>query len=107
MNATKSALKSQVSPVSPASRERLAARAKLITSRELQRYSDSTQGSQRANARARRVMPLGVPSSFQAYDPYPIVVRRAEGAYMEDVDGHRYVDFDMGDRKSTRLNSSH
>ncbi len=96
MNATKSALKSQVSPVSPASRERLAARAKLITSRELQRYSDSTQGSQRANARARRVMPLGVPSSFQAYDPYPIVVRRAEGAYMEDVDGHRYVDFDMG-----------
>ena len=96
MNATKSALKSQVSPLSPASRERLAERAKAITARELQRYSDSTQGSQRANARARRVMPLGVPSSFQAYDPYPIVVRRAEGAYMEDVDGHRYVDFDMG-----------
>jgi glutamate-1-semialdehyde 2,1-aminomutase len=42
------------------------------------------------------VLPLGVPSSFQAYDPYPIVVRRSEGAFMEDVDGHRYVDFDMG-----------
>jgi glutamate-1-semialdehyde 2,1-aminomutase len=41
-------------------------------------------------------LPLGVPSSFQAYDPYPIVVRRSEGAFMEDVDGHRYVDFDMG-----------
>ncbi|MBU6242325.1 MAG: aspartate aminotransferase family protein [Acidobacteria bacterium] len=41
-------------------------------------------------------MPLGVPSSFQAYDPYPIVVRRSEGAFMEDVDGNRYVDYDMG-----------
>jgi glutamate-1-semialdehyde 2,1-aminomutase len=68
----------------------------LITARELQRYSDRTTASQAANARARRVMPLGVPSSFQAYDPYPIVVRRSEGAHMEDVDGHRYIDFDMG-----------
>jgi glutamate-1-semialdehyde 2,1-aminomutase len=77
-------------------REALATRAKQITARELQRYSDRTTASQAANARARRVLPLGVPSSFQAYDPYPIVVRRSEGAFMEDVDGHRYVDFDMG-----------
>ena len=41
-------------------------------------------------------MPLGVPSSFQAYDPHPIVVRRAQAAWMEDVDGNRYVDFDLG-----------
>jgi glutamate-1-semialdehyde 2,1-aminomutase len=59
-------------------------------------YASRTAGSQRANARARKVLPLGVPSSFQAYDPYPIVVRRSEGAFMEDVDGNRYVDFDMG-----------
>jgi glutamate-1-semialdehyde 2,1-aminomutase len=39
---------------------------------------------------------MGVPSSFQAYDPHPIVVRRAQDAWMEDVDGNRYVDFDMG-----------
>jgi len=37
-----------------------------------------------------------VPSSFQAYDPHPIVVRRAQQAWMEDVDGNRYIDFDMG-----------
>jgi glutamate-1-semialdehyde 2,1-aminomutase len=41
-------------------------------------------------------MPLGVPSSFQSYDPHPIVVRRAQQAWMEDVDGNRYIDFDMG-----------
>ncbi len=74
----------------------LAERAKQITSRELRTYVDRTHGSQRATERARKVLPLGVPSSFQAYDPHPIVVRRAQDAWMEDVDGNRYIDFDMG-----------
>ncbi|MDQ3469747.1 MAG: aspartate aminotransferase family protein [Actinomycetota bacterium] len=46
--------------------------------------------------RARNSLPLGVPSSIQAYDPHPIVVRHAAGARMIDVDGNEYVDFDMG-----------
>src|SRR6478735_12366366 len=74
----------------------LAARARAITALELGTYIDRTAASQRATDRARRVLPMGVPSSFQAYDPHPIVVRRAQGAWMEDVDGNRYVDFDMG-----------
>ena len=71
-------------------------RAKAITQRELRTYITRTGGSQAATDRARKVMPLGVPSSFQAYDPHPIVVRRAQAAWMEDVDGNRYVDYDMG-----------
>jgi glutamate-1-semialdehyde 2,1-aminomutase len=74
----------------------LAERAREITKRELGVYMQRTQGSMRASERARKVLPLGVPSSFQAYDPHPIVVRRAQQAWMEDVDGNRYVDFDMG-----------
>jgi len=74
----------------------LVERARLITTRELGTYVQRTQGSQRATERARIVMPLGVPSSFQAYDPHPIVVRRAQQAWMEDVDGNRYIDYDMG-----------
>ncbi len=74
----------------------LVQRAKAITARELAAYSERTVGSQRATARARKVLPLGVPSSFQAYDPHPIVVRRAQGSWMEDVDGNRYIDYDMG-----------
>ncbi|MEQ1701838.1 MAG: aminotransferase class III-fold pyridoxal phosphate-dependent enzyme, partial [Ilumatobacteraceae bacterium] len=74
----------------------LAERAKVITQRELQTYIARTKGSQRATARAREVLPMGVPSSFQAYDPHPIVVARAQEGWMEDVDGNRYVDFDMG-----------
>lgn len=74
----------------------LVAKAKAITARELRSYADRTRGSQVATDRARKVMPLGVPSSFQAYDPHPIVVRSARGSWMEDVDGNRYVDYDMG-----------
>lgn len=74
----------------------LAERAKTITQRELRSYMQRTAGSSAANDRARKVLPLGVPSSFQAYDPHPIVVRRAQAAWMEDVDGNRYIDYDMG-----------
>ena len=74
----------------------LAERARQITQRELATYMRRTKGSQLATERARKVLPMGVPSSFQAYDPHPIVVRRAQDAWMEDVDGNRYVDFDMG-----------
>jgi glutamate-1-semialdehyde 2,1-aminomutase len=74
----------------------LAARAKAITERELAAYSARTVASQAATDRARKVLPLGVPSSFQAYDPHPIVVRQAAGSRMTDVDGNEYIDYDMG-----------
>ena len=65
--------------VDPGTARRLVERAKAITERELARYRERTAGSQAATARARKVLPLGVPSSFQAYDPHPIVVRHASG----------------------------
>lgn len=74
----------------------LSERARHITQRELATYVQRTAGSMRATERARKVLPLGVPSSFQAYDPHPIVVERAQASWMDDVDGNRYVDFDMG-----------
>src|SRR4029079_7658810 len=74
----------------------LTSRARDITKRELITYSERTKGSQRATDRARLVLPMGVPSSFQAYAPHPIVVRRAQASWMEDVDGNRYTDYDMG-----------
>ncbi len=62
----------------------------------MERYSKRTQHSQIATERARKVMPAGVPSSFQAYDPWPVVVKHAAGAHMIDVDDNEYVDYDMG-----------
>jgi glutamate-1-semialdehyde 2,1-aminomutase len=67
-----------------------------IAKNELVRYMLRTPASERAMARAERVLPLGVASSFQFYEPHPLVMRSAAGAHMEDLDGHRYIDFTMG-----------
>jgi glutamate-1-semialdehyde 2,1-aminomutase len=75
---------------------RLNVRAKEITAAELERYAARTPGSQRANSHARQVIPLGVPSSFQAYDPWPVVAARSSASTLWDVDGNDYVDFNMG-----------
>ena len=47
------------------------------------------------HARARQSMPLGVASSFQTYDPYPLFMTDARGSRIWDADGNEYVDFDM------------
>jgi glutamate-1-semialdehyde 2,1-aminomutase len=76
--------------------DEITATARRVTEREMRRYGERTRASQVATDRARKVLPAGVPSSFQAYDPHPIVVRHASGSRMIDVDGNEYVDYDMG-----------
>jgi glutamate-1-semialdehyde 2,1-aminomutase len=80
----------------PASEKVLAVRAQEIVASEIERYAARTPGSQAANARALRSIPLGVPSSFQAYDPHPIVAARADRSHLWDVDGNEYLDLNMG-----------
>jgi len=46
--------------------------------------------------RARRVMPNGVPSSFQENDPWPVYIERGADAQVWDVDGNEYIDFHNG-----------
>ena len=46
--------------------------------------------------RARKVMPNGVPSSFQENEPWPIYIERGQGAQVWDVDGNEYIDFHNG-----------
>jgi len=77
-------------------RTELAAAARELSKRELVRYVLRTSASERAMARAERVLPLGVASSFQFYEPHPLVMRSAAGSQMTDLDGHEYVDFTMG-----------
>ena len=74
----------------------LAAVANEIAKAELIEYVLRTPTSERALARAERVLPLGVASSFQFYEPHPLVMQSASGARMQDLDGHEYVDFTLG-----------
>jgi glutamate-1-semialdehyde 2,1-aminomutase len=70
--------------------------AHSIAKQELVEYVLRTPASERAMARAERVLPLGVASSFQFYEPHPLVIRAASGSHVEDLDGHEYIDFTMG-----------
>ncbi len=58
-------------------------------------YRRRTERSAGLHARARQSMPLGVASSFQTYDPYPLFMGDARGSRIWDADGNEYVDFDM------------
>ncbi len=47
--------------------------------------------------RARKVIPYGVNSNFRYWgEEDTLVVSRAEGAYLWDVDGKRYIDYRLG-----------
>jgi len=71
------------------------ARIEEIGAREEASYRRRTQKSEALFRRAGESMPLGVASSFQAYDPYPLFMGDARGSRIWDVDGNEYIDFDM------------
>lgn len=66
-----------------------------IASREQQEYRRRTPKSAELFDRARQALPLGVASSFQVYDPYPLFMTDARGSRITDADGNEYIDFDM------------
>ncbi|HRC18529.1 MAG: aminotransferase class III-fold pyridoxal phosphate-dependent enzyme [Tetrasphaera sp.] len=63
---------------------------------EWERFRDWSAGSGRHNVRAGEALPLGVTSSFQHWDPWPITITSARGAHLTDVDGNRLLDLSMG-----------
>jgi glutamate-1-semialdehyde 2,1-aminomutase len=71
-------------------------RVAALTERQQEAFRNRTGRSAETYGRARRVMPNGVPSSFQSNDPWPVYVERGEGSRVWDVDGNRYVDFHNG-----------
>ena len=76
-------------PVSP---ERVA----QVLADEWKLFTKNTAGSATESERAFASLPLGVTSSFQHWDPYPISIASAEGAWMTDVDGRKLLDLSMG-----------
>lgn len=60
-----------------------------------QTYRDRTPTSRQRHEAFEEHLPGGVASSTRNWDPYPFVVDRADGVVLHDVDGNRYLDFDM------------
>lgn len=63
---------------------------------EWDRFTSTTAGSAAHHARAVKPLPLGVASSFQHWDPHPIAITSAKGAWLTDVDGRQLLDLSMG-----------
>lgn len=72
------------------------ARAREIADRELALLVERTPGSKAMYERALRTLPLGVGSSFQVMEPYPIYLREGRGSRVWDVDGTERIDFHNG-----------
>ena len=71
-------------------------RVKEILKQEWELFTKQTGKSAEESRRSFKSLPLGVTSSFQHWDPYPISIVSAKGAYMTDVDGRQLLDLSMG-----------
>jgi len=60
------------------------------------RVTGVASGSELVHADALRVVPGGTHSNSRLRAPHPLYLDRAEGAYVWDVDGTRYLDCTMG-----------
>ena len=72
------------------------ARLVELIAAEEERFRAARPKSRQLLARARQVMPRGVPSSFQDAKPQPVFLDRGVGSKVWDVDGNEYVDFHNG-----------
>jgi glutamate-1-semialdehyde 2,1-aminomutase len=57
-----------------------------------------TDKSRKLFARAQQILPGGVDSpvrAFKSVGATPLFIRRASGAYLEDIDGNKYIDYVM------------
>lgn len=71
-------------------------RINKLTEEQMARFRENTPASAQRFDSARKVMPGGVPSSFQLNDPWPVYIERGKGALVWDVDSREYVDFHNG-----------
>jgi glutamate-1-semialdehyde 2,1-aminomutase len=70
-----------------------------LTEREAARFLAERPRSMSLLRRAERTMPLGVPMTWMAslHGHPPVYMERGQGAYLVDVDGHRYLDTNIAD----------
>ena len=81
--------------MTPIDRKRL----KLLMEREQKRFVAERSKSKAVYERGQKSLLSGVPMNWMVKwaGAFPPVVREAQGAHFFDLDGHRYVDFCLGD----------
>jgi len=69
-------------------------------------YEESNPKSRTAFESAKTSLPGGNTRSVLFYSPFPVVIAKAQGAEIEDIDGHRYQDF-LGEYTAGLYGHSH
>lgn len=55
--------------------------------------ADHMRKSAEQHANARKVLPGGVTANIKFFEPHPIVMQKADGSKITDVDGNEYIDY--------------
>ena len=71
-------------------------RIRELSARERELFAERTPASKAMFERAGRTLAAGVSSSFHGRDPWPVYLKRGQGARVWDVDASEYVDFHNG-----------
>lgn len=56
-------------------------------------FETKCSGSKKVTDRAKQLIPGGVQHNLAFNYPFPLAITKADGAYLWDVDGNRYIDF--------------
>jgi glutamate-1-semialdehyde 2,1-aminomutase len=59
----------------------------------LRYFENHCAGSKLMTDTAKKLIPGGVQHNLAFNYPFPLVIAKAEGAYLYDIDGNRYIDF--------------
>lgn len=71
-------------------------RLAMLFEQQISLYQSNLRSSSAEYETALKSIPLGAHSTFQSFDPYPISIASAKGAWMTDVDGRKMLDLSMG-----------
>ena len=71
-------------------------RLAMLFEQQIALYQSNLRSSNAEYESALKSIPLGAHSTFQSFDPYPISIASAKGAWMTDVDGRKMLDLSMG-----------
>ena len=71
-------------------------RIEELSEREEKRLEEATPKSYELFVRGSKVMPMGVASTYQARDPYPVYYSHGKGSKIYSIDGQEISDFHNG-----------
>lgn len=68
---------------------------KTLTEEYVSKFSEKTPKSREIWLKLRKLTPYGVHSNWRVFEPHPLMLQKAKGSRVWDVDGNEYIDYTM------------